>query len=67
MQKIVGVEKTLADLVPPPLLENHTIHDVDNVESPHLIKLVHAVQSLKKEGKTHLCHAVKVGKLSNTN
>lgn len=47
-------------------LQNRTIHDVDNVESSHLIKLVHAVQSLKRI-KLHLCHAVKVGKLSNTN
>lgn len=29
------------------LCKNHTIHDVDNVESSHLIKLVHAVQSLR--------------------
>lgn len=63
-------EKTLADVVffffffhPP---QNRTIHDADNVESSHLIKVVHAVQSLKRK-KMHLCHAVKVGKLSNTN
>lgn len=31
--------------------KNRTIHDVDNVESSHLIKLVHAVQSLKREKK----------------
>lgn len=48
------------------LLKNCTIHNVDNVKSSHLIKLVHAVQSLKKK-KMHSCHAVKVGKLSNTN
>lgn len=41
---------------PPSLLQNCTIHDVDNVESSHLIKLVHAVQSLKrKKKKLHLC------------
>lgn len=31
------------------LLQNCTIHNVDNVKSSHLIKLVHAVQSLKKK------------------
>lgn len=37
------------------LLQNCTIHDVDNVKSSHLIKLVHAVQSLKKKKKcTHV-------------
>lgn len=30
-------------------LQNCTIHNVDNVKSSHLIKLVHAVQSLKKK------------------
>lgn len=37
-----------------PLLQNCTIHDVDNVESSHLIKLVHAVQSLKRKKKIAL-------------
>lgn len=40
---------------PPPSLQNCTIPDVDNVESSHLIKLVHAVQSLKRKKKLHLC------------
>lgn len=43
-------EKTLAVLLfLRPLLQNCTIHDVDNVESSHLIKLVHAVQSLERK------------------
>lgn len=36
------------------LLKNRTIHNVDNVESSHLIKLVHAVQSLKGKNCTYV-------------
>lgn len=45
-----------------PLLQYCSIHDVDNVDSSHLIKLMHGVQKKKK-----CTYAVKVGKLSNTN
>ncbi len=59
MWEIVGVEKkeqkrpsqTYFFFSPP---QNRTIHDVDNVESSHLIKLVHAVQSLKRKNCTYV-------------
>lgn len=36
-------------------LQNRKIRDVDNVESSHLIKLVHAVQSLKRKNALMPC------------
>lgn len=59
MQEIVGVERKSGEdpcrrlfFLPPP--QNRTIHDGDNVEGSHLIKLVHAVQSLKRKKCTHV-------------
>lgn len=55
MHKIVGVEKKSGKDPCRPVFffflspQNRTIHDADNVESSHLIKLVHAVQSLKRK------------------
>lgn len=56
MQEFVRMERTSGKRAsqtyisfPSLLLQNCTIHNVDNVKSSHLIKLVHAVQSLKKK------------------
>lgn len=55
MREIVGVERKSRKRPSQTyflfFLQNCTIHDVDNAESSRLIKLVHAVQSLKRREK----------------